>query len=102
MPDSGPYSLLILSFAIFSFVSWQLKREDVAASPRLAFVAAIVMVFAAARLVIEQVGNLIAGAGESPYLDAADAMLVLSFLVLIGWTAIHVLIIATTGDPTPE
>ena len=101
MPDSGPYSLLILSFAIFSFVSWQVKREDVAVSPGLAFGAAIVMVFAAARLVIELVGSALAGEPSgSPYLAAADIMLGVSFLVLIARTATHVLLIAITGDPT--
>lgn len=101
MPDSGPYSLLILSFAIFSFVAWQLRGRDFLA---LAFSSAIVMLLAAVRLAMEQAVNLISLTAESRDLAMAsfDALLSFSFLWLLTHTAVRVLILATTADPIPK
>ena len=100
MPDSGPYSLLILSFAVFSFVAWQLRGRDVVG---LGFGSAFLMLFAAVRLAVGQVLNILPPA-ESPDLALAsfDAVLIISFLVLLTRTAINVLILATTADPAPK
>lgn len=101
MPDSGPYSLLILSFAVFSFVAWQLRSRDFTA---LGVGSGLLMVVAAARLAIGQVVNMIALPAESPDLALAsfDTLLAVSFLVLLTGTAISVLTFAATADPLPK
>ena len=101
MPDSGPYSLLILSFAIFSFVAWQLRGRDFLV---LAFISAFVMLLAATRLAVGQVVNVIPLPAESSDLALAsfDVLLIFSFLWLLAHTAIRVLILATTADPSPK
>ena len=58
MPETGPYSLLILSFAIFSFVMLQLQRHPTSPPPltllKLGGGSALVMVSVAARLTVSQ------------------------------------------------
>ena len=101
MPDSGPYSLLILSFAVFSFVAWQLRGRNVLA---LAFGSALLMVVVATRLAIGQLVHVVALPPESPDLALAsfDAVLTVSFLVLVTSTAVTVLTFAVTADPLPK
>ena len=100
MPDSGPYSLLILSFAVFSFVAWQLRGRDVVA---LGFGSAMLMLLAAVRLAVGQVLAILPPA-EPPDLALAsfDTVLIIAFLVLLTSAAINVLILATTADPAPK
>lgn len=99
MPDSGPYSLLILSFAVFSFVAWQLRGRSVV---ELGFGSAFVMVVAAARLFMGQMLNILPPARpEDLTLALLDTMLSASFLVLLTSTAIVVFIMAVTADPMP-
>ena len=99
MPDSGPYSLLILSFTVFSFVVWQLRdRGDVAA---LGFVAAFLMLSAAGRLLVGTLVNIALTEGSLD-LAVGDALLAAFFLVLLTWTALTVLPLAATADPALE
>ena len=110
MPDGGPYSLLTLSFVVFSFVSWQVRRGNPRQvrpgdSVALGFCAAFLMLLAAARLVVGQAAHLVGEAmsPESPdlFLATFDALLIGSFLPLLTWTAIHVLKLATTAVVPP-
>lgn len=109
MPDGGPYSLLTLSFVVFSFVAWQVRRGN----PRqvrpgdpvaLGFCAAFLMLLAAVRLVVGQAARWVSMSPESPdlFLATFDALLIGSFLPLLTWTAVHVLKLATTADPIPK
>lgn len=111
MPDGGPYSLLTLSFVVFSFVSWQVRgRNPWQVRPRdpvvLGFCAAFLMLLVAVRLLVEQVAHLVGQAmsPESPdlFLATFDVLLIGSFLPLFTWTAVHVLKLATTADPIPK
>lgn len=101
MPDSGSYSLLILSFAVFSFVAWQLRGRNFTA---LGVGSGLLMVVVATRLAIGQVVYVVALSAESPDLALAsfDAVLTVSFLVLLTFTAINVLTFAVTADPLPK
>ena len=101
MPDGGPYTLLALSFAVFSFVAWQLRRGNPA---ELGFCSAFVMLLVAARLTVGQVVHLISMSRESPDLVLAsfDMVLISLFFVLLTWTVVHVLTLAATADPIPK
>ena len=94
MPDSGPYSLVLLSFAVFSFVAWQLR--DTHRTLRLAWFAGLVMIFATMRLFVDQ-------AQDSGRMFALpDGVLLLAFLTLISCTAYTVLLYVVTDNPKPE
>lgn len=94
LPDSGPYSLVLLSFAIFSFVAWQLR--DTHRTLRLAWFAGVVMIFSTMRLFVDQ-------ARESGRMFALpDGVLLLAFLTLISCTAFQVLLYAVTDSPKTE
>lgn len=101
MPDSGPYSLLILSFAVFSFVAWQLRGRNFTA---LGVGSGLLMVGVATRLAIGHLVHVVALPPESPDLALAsfDAVLTVSFLVLVTSTAVTVLTFAVTADPLPK
>ncbi len=107
MPETGPYSLLILSFAIFSFVMLQLQRHPTSPPPltllKLGGGSALVMVSVAARLTVSQMLAILPPAEPDDLTMAVfDALLVFAFLVLLTTTAIHVAIFAATADPLPK
>ena len=94
MPDSGPYSLVVLSFAVFSFVSWQL-RETHRTLP-LAWFAGVLMIVATMRLFVghaEESGRMFA---------LPDGVLLFAFLTLVSCTAFTVLLYVVTDDPRPN
>ncbi len=97
MPESGPYSLLILSFTIFSFVTWQLQSSG--ADLALGFCAGLLMLLATVRLLIRQIQNIITSPPQDIALASFDCVLTAAFLALLTWTAIRVLNLATTVDP---
>ena len=103
MPDGGPYSLLTLSFVVFSFVSWQVRgRNPWQVRPRdpvvLGFCAAFLMLLVAVRLLVGQATRWVSMSPESPdlFLATFDVLLIGLFLPLLTWTAVHVLKLATT------
>ncbi len=101
MPESGAYSLLILSFAIFSFVAWQLRGSEAALG--LGFCAGFLMLLVGSRLLIHQFDDIFSSLSSRPQdlaLASYDGLIVLAFVVLLTWTSVHVLIRATTADPS--
>lgn len=111
MPDGGPYSLLTLSFAVFSFVAWQLHSGNPAwqlrrrgSSAELGFCSAFLMLLVAARLAVGQVAHLVSMSSEPPDLVLAsfDMLLISLFFALLTWTAVRVLTFVATADPIPK
>ena len=64
MPESGAYSLLILSFAVFSFVAWPLRGSHTALG--LGFCAGFLMLLVGARLLMHQLCNIFSSISSSP------------------------------------
>ena len=103
MPESGAYSLLILSFAVFSFVAWQLRGSGLPL--RLGFCAGFLMLLVGARLLMHQLHSIFSSLASRPrdlVLASYDGLILLAFVALLTWTSVHVLIRATTADPSPK
>ena len=103
MPESGAYSLLILSFAVFSFVAWQLRGSET--TLRLGFCAGFLMLLVGVRLLMHQLYNIsssLSARSRDLALEFYDGLLILAFVVLLTWTSIHALIRAATADPSPK
>lgn len=103
MPESGAYSLLILSFAVFSFVAWQLRGSGTAL--RLGFCAGFLMLLVGVRLLMHQLHHISSSLSARPRdlaLASCDGLILLAFVALLTWTSVDVLIRATTADPSPK
>lgn len=100
MPESGPFTLLILSFTVFSFVAWQLRSRN---ALKLGFSAGVLMLAVAGRILLQQIVSIIQVVvqGSDPTIPVFDGLLVAAFLVLLSWTAMDVLTLAVTADPAP-
>lgn len=98
MPETGLFTLLILSFTVFSFVVWQLRSRN---TLKLGFSAGVLMLAAAGRVLHQQILNIIREAlqGSDLAIPVFDGLLVAAFLALLSWTAMDVLTIAATADP---
>lgn len=104
MPEAGPYSLATLSFLVFSLLSWQLRANARHQAPpvALSWFSGGVFIAAAARLFV---GHVFAP-DRLPIADGAvlfafffDGVLLLSFLALITFTVVWILLRAATADP---
>ena len=103
MPESGAYSLLILSFAVFSFVAWQLRGSETAL--KLGFCAGFLMLLVGARLLMHQFYNIFSSLSSRPQdlaMASYDGLILLAFVALLTWTNVDVLTRATTADPSPK
>ena len=106
MPESGAYSLLILSFAVFSFVAWQLRGSETAL--KLGFCAGFLMLLVGSRLLLHQLYNICSSLASRPWdlgdlvLASYDGLILLTFVALLTWTSVDVLTRATTADPSPK
>ena len=94
MPETGLYSLVILAFALFSFVAWQLRSTHRPLG--LAWFAGMLMNFTALRLFL---GHAETSEG---FFDFLDSGLLGAFYVLLTITAYRVLMQAATDDPKPQ
>jgi len=75
LPESGPFTLLILSFTVFSFVAWQLRSRN---ALKLGFSAGVLMLAVAGRILLQQIVSIIQVVvqGSDPTIPVFDGLLV--------------------------
>lgn len=104
MPEAGPYSLATLSFLVFSLLSWQLRASTQQQAPPvvLSWFSGAVLVAAAARLFVGYVfeqDRLPIAERTDLFAFFFDGVLLLSFVALITFAVVWILLRAATADP---